>query len=257
MFKLLKVYTSAIQGHVPAEMVWAFSAYIDFTYLVCRNIINVDMLDAIDQTIEKFHHYRLIFQEVGVWTHTARRQALSLPRQHSMVHYRAHIENFGAPNGLCSSITESKHIAAVKKPWRCSSKYNAMKQMLKINKRNDKLEAAHQDFKARGMLDGSCRADAASNYFPMYQSSEGEGQSVGVEDGGALRTHKGHPPGGEIDHAHEQRDLESDGVGGRAEGEDDSEDEGAGAADEPEENCRPVDGPPIHNEVTLAQDPGT
>lgn len=31
-----------------------------------------------------------------------------LPRQHSLVHYSALIRGFGAPNGLCSSITESR-----------------------------------------------------------------------------------------------------------------------------------------------------
>ncbi|KAH9028838.1 hypothetical protein EDB83DRAFT_2230010 [Lactarius deliciosus] len=31
------------------------------------------------------------------------------------------IQQFGALNGLCSSITESKHIKAVKEPWHCSS----------------------------------------------------------------------------------------------------------------------------------------
>ena len=32
----------------------------------------------------------------------------SLPRQYSIVHYQYLIQEFGAPNGLCSSITESK-----------------------------------------------------------------------------------------------------------------------------------------------------
>ncbi|KAJ7913803.1 hypothetical protein B0H13DRAFT_2004115 [Mycena leptocephala] len=40
-----------------------------------------------------------------------------LPRQHSLTHYRYLSQEFGAPNGLCSSITESKHIKAVKEPW--------------------------------------------------------------------------------------------------------------------------------------------
>jgi hypothetical protein len=73
-----------------------------------------------------------------------------------MVHYYDHIKNFGSPNGLCSSITESKHIAAVKRPWRRSNKHNALPQMLKINERLDKLAVARADFKARGMLDNSC-----------------------------------------------------------------------------------------------------
>ncbi|KAF8957103.1 hypothetical protein BDZ97DRAFT_120310 [Flammula alnicola] len=59
---------------------------------------------------------------------------------------------FGAPNGLCSSITESKHIKAVKEPWRRSSHFEALAQMLVTNQRLDKLAAARVDFRARGML---------------------------------------------------------------------------------------------------------
>lgn len=66
------------------------------------------------------------------------------------------IRAFGAPNGLCSSITESKHIKAVKKPWRRSSRYQALGQMLLTNQRLDKLAAARVDFQRRGMLKGTC-----------------------------------------------------------------------------------------------------
>ncbi|KAJ7678406.1 hypothetical protein B0H17DRAFT_109703 [Mycena rosella] len=43
------------------------------------------------------------------------------------------------PNGLCSSITESKHIKAVKEPWRRSSRFNALLQMLTTISRLDKV----------------------------------------------------------------------------------------------------------------------
>ena len=63
--------------------------------------------------------------------------------------------HFGAPNGLCSSITESKHIKAVKQPWRRSSHYEALGQMLLTNQHLDKLAAAHVNFTHCGMLDGT------------------------------------------------------------------------------------------------------
>jgi hypothetical protein len=86
--------------------------------------------------------------------------SFSLPRQHSLCHYILLIRQFGAPNGLCSSITESKHIKAVKEPWRRSSRFRALGQMLLTNQRLDKLAAARADFEARGMLTGSCVSDA-------------------------------------------------------------------------------------------------
>ena len=57
-----------------------------------------------------------------------------MPRQHSIIHYYALIRLFGAPNGLCSSITESKHIRAVKEPWRRSNRNEALGQMLITNR---------------------------------------------------------------------------------------------------------------------------
>jgi hypothetical protein len=65
------------------------------------------------------------------------------------------IKEFGAPNGLCSSITESKHIKVVKEPWRHSSSWKALGQMLFTNQQLDKLAAAHVDFVHRQMLDGT------------------------------------------------------------------------------------------------------
>lgn len=133
-------------------MVRAISAFLDFCYLVRRNVLNEATLDAIDDALLRFHRDRVIFEQAGV----VRTEKISLPRQHSMVHYRYLIELFGAPNGICSSITESKHIKAVKEPWRRSSHHNALGQMLVINQRLDKLHASRVDFKSRGMLEGPC-----------------------------------------------------------------------------------------------------
>ena len=69
---------------------------------------------------------------------------------------------FGAPNGLCSSITESKHIPSVKKPCDRSNHCNALGQILLTNQRLDKLTAAHVDFESRGMLRGMVLTDACA-----------------------------------------------------------------------------------------------
>ena len=165
-----EVYLPAIAGHVPPGMVHALSAFLDFCYLVWRSVLNEATLDAIDAAIDRFHQERTVFITSGVRAH------LSLPRQHAMVHYRELIELFGAPNGLCSSITESKHIRAVKEPWRRSNRFNALGQMLVTNQRLDKLAAARRWFTERGMLDGPL--------LPVGM----EAVRVGVEDeeGGAV-----------------------------------------------------------------------
>jgi hypothetical protein len=113
---MAQVFLPAISGHVPPKMVRAISAFMEFCYLMRRSQISEDTLAAIDAAVGRFHQERQIFLEVGI------RENLSLPRQHSLVHYRDLIQLFGAPNGVCSSITESKHIKAVKEPWRRSSR---------------------------------------------------------------------------------------------------------------------------------------
>jgi hypothetical protein len=144
------VYLPAIEGHVPREVVLAFRAFLEFCYIVRRDIITETTLQELQAALNRYHQYRTIFTELGV-----RPSGFALPRQHSLVHYFPLIRAFGAPNGLCSSITESKHIKAVKRPWRRSNRYKALGQMLLTNQRLDKLAAARVDFTDRGMLDGT------------------------------------------------------------------------------------------------------
>jgi hypothetical protein len=129
-------------------MVRAISAFLEFCYLVRRSQIDSTTLDQIDKAVARFHKERQIFIETQV------RTDFSLPRQHSLSHYCFLIQQFGAPNGLCSSITENRHITAVKQPWRRLNRNEALGQMLLTNQRLDKLAAARIDFAARGMLEG-------------------------------------------------------------------------------------------------------
>ncbi|KAJ7808353.1 hypothetical protein B0H13DRAFT_2385878 [Mycena leptocephala] len=120
---LMKVYLPAVEGLVPDQIVQAIASFFDFCYLVRREDFDEDMLDAIDAAVRDFHHHRKIFRTLDVRKDTpGGSAAFSLPRQHSLVHYHHGIE-YGAPGGVCSSITESRHITAVKKPWRRSSRY--------------------------------------------------------------------------------------------------------------------------------------
>ena len=176
-----------------------------------------DALDALDDALRRFHHHRKIFQESGV-----RPTGFSLPRQHSLVHYRRHIENFGAPNGLSSSITESKPITTIKKLWRRSSHHEALKQMLIINTRNDKLAAARIDFSSCGMLDGTCLGEVLKKLQTTLNSSNNHNHN---------HNHNNDPDDGNED----GWDLD---------------------ADEDEDPTGAADGPPALSEVTLAQKRG-
>jgi hypothetical protein len=140
-------------------MVQALSAFMDFCYLVRQNILDESTLDAI--AVDKFHAYRVIFEDVGI------RSNFSLPHQHAMKHFRLLIQMFSAPNGLCSSITESKHIKAVKEPYRQSSHFEALGQMLLTNQQIDKLAAFRINLMTHNMLDGPCLAPGIVPIIPM------------------------------------------------------------------------------------------
>ena len=145
----MQVYLPAIAGHIPPHMVHTISAFLDFCYLMRRLTLDNQMLDTINNALTQFHKNHVIFEECGVCP-----IGFSLPHQHSMVYYHCLIQAFGAPNGLCSSIAESKHIKAVKEPWHCSSHFEALRQMLVINQRIDKLLTIHVDYNMWHMLNG-------------------------------------------------------------------------------------------------------
>ncbi|KAF4570955.1 hypothetical protein EYR36_001776 [Pleurotus pulmonarius] len=146
---LMKVFLPAIVGRVPDGMVAAIRSFTEFCYLARRSVISEDTLTAIDTTLEEFNTNRQIFKDLGI------RADFNLPRQHAIFHYPHLIREFGCPNGLCSSITENKHIKAIKKPWRRSSRHQALRQILVTNQRLDKLAAARVHFESYGMLGNS------------------------------------------------------------------------------------------------------
>lgn len=140
------------------------------------------MLSELKDALERFYHYREIFKDLGVC------DGFSLPRQHSMKHYLSLIRLFGAPNGVCSSITESKHIVAVKRPWRRSSRFQALGQMLLTNQRLDKLAAARTQFTERGLLDQNFLAEAlemiskSPQFTRVYSSSPAHAELARVRN---------------------------------------------------------------------------
>lgn len=162
-----QVYLPAIVGYVPTQMVQAIAAFLDACYIARRADLDETSIKSFEDAVEHFHQLREIFRTTGV-----RPTGFSLPRQHSLVHYSYLAREFGAPGGICSSITESRHITAVKRPWRRSNRYEALGQMLLTNQRLDKLAAARVDFVRRGMLIASYNAPLAPVLLPHAEDDD-------------------------------------------------------------------------------------
>ena len=144
-------------------MVKCLAAFLDFCYIARRNTITTDDLNELEDALARFH----ILREVFVGTAGVNGDYISLPHQHALLHYLRSIRLFASPNGLCSSITESKHIKAVKEPWWRSSRFEALVQMLLTNTRMDKLDAAGRAFTELGMMDVT-----TSSYTAMVLNGE-------------------------------------------------------------------------------------
>ena len=98
--------------------------------------------DIMQRTLKRYCQLQTVFIDFGI-----RPNGFFLPRQHAPTHYMCSIQLFGSPNGLCSSITQSKHIIiVVKRPWRRSSRQEPLGQMIRTIARLAKLTAARTEF---------------------------------------------------------------------------------------------------------------
>jgi hypothetical protein len=145
---------------------------MDLCYIFRRNAITVTALAMAEALLKQFHDLRCIFITENV------RESISLPRQHALPHYLTSIVLFGSPNGLCLSITESKHIKSVKEPWRRSSRFRALIQMLRTIVCLEKLVALRRRFLWEGLLRGSTAGHYTSN-----QGEDGKETVPSDEDG--------------------------------------------------------------------------
>ena len=93
LINVSQVYLPAIEGFVPKDVICTFRAFLEFCYLVRRNVVTEQALIEVEDALQHFHHFREVFQNSGVV------ESFSLPQQHSMKHYPYLIRQFGAPNG--------------------------------------------------------------------------------------------------------------------------------------------------------------
>ncbi|KIL60923.1 hypothetical protein M378DRAFT_83194, partial [Amanita muscaria Koide BX008] len=182
---ILRSYIAAINGWVPSEMVQCFAAFMELCYIAHRNAISSHDLTRLKNELRRFHQLRQVFIDVGV------RTSISLPCQHAVSHYPRGIQYFGSLNGLCSTITESKHIKVVKEPWRRSNRYNALSQMLTTISRGEQLSALQMLFTSNGMLTGTTasyikqelwREATAANIFSLDVTDSQRDETVELDD---------------------------------------------------------------------------
>ncbi|KAG8214012.1 hypothetical protein J3R82DRAFT_10767 [Butyriboletus roseoflavus] len=146
----------------------AIHAFLKVCYIAQHNVIYKKSLHDLRHALNHFHQYCEIFHEVSVHNN------FSLPCQHSLTHHESLIWLFSTPNGISTSITESKHIVTVKRSWYHLSKNNTLRQILQTNLHLPQLAAAHADFKVHGMLTPLASHAATSPSQPQTQRDDME-----------------------------------------------------------------------------------
>jgi hypothetical protein len=177
----MKVWLPAIKGLVPDDMVRCCQAFLEFSYIARKDQILESDLDELDDALIHFHKYREIFITEGVW------EDFEVPRQHAMAHYWYLIEQFGAPNGLCTSITEHAHIAAIKEPWRHTNKHEPIAQMIKIHNWLSLLNAFCLKLESHGLLQQPLWAELGQDFIHATNINLGDqGDYQEVDDDPAM-----------------------------------------------------------------------
>ncbi|KAF8262148.1 hypothetical protein EI94DRAFT_1773268 [Lactarius quietus] len=127
----IEVFLAAITGYLPSVMVRSIAAFMDACYITRRNAINSIALKHLRNSVDMYHELHSVFVQAGVCN------TLSLPCQHTLMHFYRAIHLFRSPNGLCS-------------------RYYAIYQMLRILFRMAKMLALRRRLQCNGMLRGFC-----------------------------------------------------------------------------------------------------
>ena len=112
IYKLPQVYLPTIAGHVPDDMVNCVVAFLGICYIIQLNAIDSCVIEnQLTNALDQYDQYCQYFLTTSVC------KRFNLPCNHAWKHIIQAIQLFSSPNGLCSLITELKHIVAVKQPW--------------------------------------------------------------------------------------------------------------------------------------------
>ncbi|TFK96405.1 hypothetical protein BDV98DRAFT_586400 [Pterulicium gracile] len=158
---LMKVILPALEHWLPVEVIRCFSSLLEFCYLARQSVITKDDLGKMTSALEALHCDREIFLLPDV------RDNFNLPRQHALMHY--------------IDLSMASHIKAVKEPWRRSSRWKALGQLLVTNSLLTKLTVLRARLEAAGQLKGTI-IDWAYHLL-SGSSASGDDSSTSVDDG--------------------------------------------------------------------------
>lgn len=120
-------------GVNPARLVRAVRAILDFLYLASYPVHTVDTLDALENSLARFHDNKDIFVDLGV------RDGWGVPKLHYLGHYRFYIEYLGTADNFNTEYTERLHIDLAKDAYEATNMKDEFPQMTVWLERREKV----------------------------------------------------------------------------------------------------------------------
>jgi hypothetical protein len=121
--EMQRLFVGIIAGAVPADVVKAACAAIDFIYYAQLCSHTELTLTAMEKCLRDFHTYKAVFVRLGICEH------FNIPKIHSMVHYVAMIRLLGSADGYNTEASERLHINYAKDAYQASNCKDYVKQM--------------------------------------------------------------------------------------------------------------------------------
>jgi hypothetical protein len=118
-----KVFIGVLAGTVPADVVKAVQAAINFIYYA-QLLLHTDATLAVMETaLQELHTYKNMFICLGIHKH------FNIPKIHSLLYYVSMIQLLEAANGYNTEASERPHIDYVKDAYQAINQKDYVKQM--------------------------------------------------------------------------------------------------------------------------------
>jgi hypothetical protein len=118
-----KIFVGILAGAVPADVLKAARAAINFIYYAQFQSHTDKTLTAMEKELEDLHTYKDVFVRLGIQKH------FDIAKIHALSHYVSMICLLGSADGYNTEASERLHIDYVKDAYRASNWKDYVKQM--------------------------------------------------------------------------------------------------------------------------------
>lgn len=120
-------------GHSSARLIRSVRGLLDFLYLAQYPIHSTEMLQHMENALDRFHTNKNIFIDLGI------RTGFNIPKLHFARHYLMLIQRYGTTDNFNTEYTERLHIDLAKDAYRATNHKDEYPQMTLWLERKEKI----------------------------------------------------------------------------------------------------------------------